>query len=441
MRNNTFLFTTALVLTLAIGLGACSSEKKPALKGNRVAVLQFQEQLKADSEAQKTALELPAAKENTAWPQAGGNAMHTPENLVLNSGKLKEIWSESIGSGSEKDRKLITVPIAAEGRVFAADTSGKISAFSIDKGKKLWEVSVLPKEDSSATVSSGLSFNNNVLYITDGVGHVLALNAVDGKKIWAQKIEQPVRGSPTVQDGRLYVITISDETYALNQQTGDILWHHTGVQEAAGLLGAPSPAVDGSVVITAYSSGDIVALRSETGQEAWTDNLTGVAEFQTHAVTQLSGFRGFPVLNQNVAIVGNASNRLVAEHVPSGERIWQKEFGVMGTPWLSGNMVFAVTSENQLVGLLKDNGQIRWTYPLTRFEDGDKENPIFWSGPIMAGDRLIVAGSNKKMLEIDPSTGVEIRRSQLPDPVMVAPIVVQKTLIVLLDNGTLVAYR
>jgi outer membrane protein assembly factor BamB len=441
MQNKSFLTIAVSAACIATALSGCASDKKPTLKGERIAVLDIQDSAASNS-GEMIALALADQKENTAWPQAGGNAAHMPQNLALNSGNLKKIWTVDIGEGSEEDRKLITAPIAADGRVFAADTEGTITAYSIDKGKKIWSMNILPKDDDSATVSSGISYANGIVYVNDGIGHVAALDAQNGKKIWNSTLEQPARGSPTVQENRLYLITLNDETIALDTKDGSLVWRHEGVQESAGLLGAPSPAVDGSVVITTYSSGDVVALRSETGQEAWSDNLTGVTEFQSRAATQLSGFRGNPVLDQSVVIVGNASSRMVAIHVPSGERIWQKEFGLMSTPWVSGNGVFAITAQNELVAFTKENGRVVWTLPLGRFEDPQaKEDPIFWSGPIMAGGKLIVAGSNEELLEIDPINGTILRKTELPDPAMLAPIVAQNSLIVLTDTGKMVAYK
>ncbi len=440
--QNKFIASVALVALSAVFVSGCSSDKKPPLKGERIAVLDLHDNSVSKGTDKNVNLILAPQKENTAWPQAGGNASHMPQNLALNTGKLKKAWSVTVGEGSEEDRKLITTPIVAEGFVFAADTEGNVKAFSVDKGKKVWTTKVLPKDDNSSTVSSGLSYAAGTLYVSDGIGHILALEAATGKKIWAVTLDQPVRGSPTIQDNRLYMITLNDETIALDVKDGSLVWRHTGVQESAGLLNAPSPAVDGSVVITTYSSGDVVALRAETGQEAWSDNLTGASEFQSRAVTQLSGFRGNAVLDQSVVIVGNASTRMIAIHVPSGERIWQKEFGLMSTPWVSGNGIFAVTSQNELVALTKENGHIVWTLPLLRFEDPkDKEDPIFWSGPIMAGNRLFLASSNEQLLEVDPISGETIRKTELSDPVMVSPIAAQNSLIILTDTGEMVAYK
>lgn len=445
LQKKTILYPVAvLALLLGSGLvtgGCSSSDDKPPLEGERIPVIRFNDSEAVDPETQDVPWILAPEAANVAWPQQGGAATHVPGHVALGREAPKQVWRTSIGSGSRKDSKLITVPVIADNKVFAADTRGMVSCFDLETGKRLWQVSAMTGKKDRAMVSPGLTYGARTLFVTDGIGHVLALDPQDGKRLWTRPLEQPVRGSPTYLDGHLYVITLNDETLALDAQTGQTMWKHEGVREMAGLLGAPSPAAEGSVVITAYSSGDIIALRAETGQEAWSDNLSGAAEFLSRAVTQLSGFRGHPVLDQDLVFAGNSSSRMVAIHVPSGERLWQKEFGISGTPWVSGNNIFVVTSQNMLMALLRETGQVRWSLELPRFKDRAREEPVFWHGPVLAGERLVLAGSNRTLLEVDPLTGKILRETGLPDAVMLPPVVARQTLIILTDDGDMVAYR
>ena len=60
---------------------------------------------------------------------------------------------------------------------------------------------------------------------------------------------------------------------SLAAEDGRRLWSHNGIPETAGLLGGASPAVEGEVVVVAYSSGELFALRVENGRAVWSDNL------------------------------------------------------------------------------------------------------------------------------------------------------------------------
>ncbi len=74
--------------------------------------------------------------------------------------------------------------------------------------------------------------------------------------------------------GRLFAVTIDNQTYALNAASGEVLWSHRGINETAGLMSSASPAVTGDTVIVPYSSGEIYALSVTDGKEIWSDSFS-----------------------------------------------------------------------------------------------------------------------------------------------------------------------
>jgi outer membrane protein assembly factor BamB len=78
---------------------------------------------------------------------------------------------------------------------------------------------------------------------------------------------------------------------------------------------------------------------------------------------------------------------------------------------------------------------------LPKYDGGDKDKPIVWSGPVLAGGRLIVTGSGGMMLEVDPRTGNILKERKLGADATIAPLVANNTLLVLTENGELTAWR
>ena len=66
---------------------------------------------------------------------------------------------------------------------------------------------------------------------------------------------------------------------------------------------------------------------------------------------------------------------------------------------------------------------------------------INWSGPVLAGDRLIVSGSHGVALSLSPYTGEIIGQQKMPDAVSLSPAISNETLYFLTDEARLVAYR
>jgi outer membrane protein assembly factor BamB len=431
---------TALLLSGCSSFeGMFSDGSLPPLKGERISILQLQQDLTPNADLQKEPIVLPAAWHNTFWPQAGGYSNHAMGQLALGTA-LKEAWSVSIGAGGGRRHPLVVQPIVAKDTVFTLDTDGEVTAFNFSDGNKKWRVSSLPKEsEHTAYIGGGLAYSGDKLYVTNGYNQLVCLDPLAGKILWRVDVPSPVHSAPTVVDGRVYLITLDNRLMVFSAEGGAPLWNYAGVAETTNLLGSVSPAVDASLVVMPMSSGDILGLRAENGQVVWQDNLSAVR--RAGAMSAIADIRGQPVIDQGLVYAVSYSGRMAAIDGISGQRVWQREIGSAETPWTAGATVFILTTEQQLLALSRLNGDIRWIAPLARYEGTDKDKPIVWTGPVLAGGRLILASSDGQMAEVDPQDGKILKQTKLPGDVMVPPLVANGTLLILTEGGKLVAYR
>lgn len=433
---------TALTALCALSVAACSGDDKGApLPGERISILQLQKTLEPDRAAPEAqAFAAPQPWANEFWPQKGGYPNHSLQNLLLNGGALKEVWSSSIGRGTRKGLPLTAQPIVADGKIFTLDTDHKLSAFTVADGKRLWTVDVSDRKEKDTVIGGGLSYARGQIYVTNGYDELVTLNPADGGTIWRVRLPAPSRAAPTVLEDRVFVTTMDSRLLALNATTGGLLWQHAGVAAQTGLLGAPAPAASSQIVVPAFSSGEIYALRVENGSVAWSENLA--AYRRTTGLAGLADIRGLPVIDKGLVIAISFGGQMAAIDERTGERVWHREFGGAETPWVAGNHVFVISSENELVGLGRDNGVIRWVTQLPRYRNEDKRrDPISWTGPVLAGGRLIVAGSNGDVIEIVPENGETVRHWKAGKSFRTAPVVAGETLYLLDENGTLRAFK
>ncbi len=435
-----------LLLVSALLLGGCSKVSDmfegaddKVLPGERISVLQLQKDLVPNPELAAQSVSLPDPWVNQFWPQTGGYPNHAMGHLSL-SNKLKKAWSVSIGAGGDRRTPLTSQPIIAEGMVFALDTDGEVSAFDLASGKKKWTQSVVPRgEEDSGAVGGGLAYASGKLFVTNGYKYLVAVNPATGSMFWKTNIPSPARAAPTVMNDQVYLITLDNRLLVFSTSDGTPAWNYTGVSETTNLLGSAAPAADQSIVVLPLSSGQIFGLRPENGQIAWEDNLSAVR--RSGSLSSIADIRGLPVIDRGAVFAVSYSGRMVALDQVTGERLWQRELGSAETPWAAGDTIFILSSEQQLAALKRSTGEIHWVAQLPKYDDDDKEKPIVWSGPLLAGGRLIVAGSGGLMLEINPKDGKKIAESKLPGDVTVAPIVAANTLVILSEDGELTAWR
>ncbi len=444
-RSSALRLVPMIVLALALAgcdsipfFGGDSDDPEDRIGGDRISVLELEQNLTADAPAGEPP-PLPPAVATTLWPQSGG----FPDQRIGHpawEGEGETAWRSGIGAGSDSIRRLVARPIAVDGVVFALNAEAEVVAVDLATGGRRWKVGVAPEDEFRETLGGGLAFAEGLLFVTAGFGEVLALDPLNGGLVWSAPTGAPAHAPPTAGGGRVYVVTLDNELIAFDGATGDPLWRHSGLPEAEGLLGAAAPALDSELVVAAFSSGEVVALRAGTGRPAWSDNLSAVRRAGSR--WNIGDIRAAPVIDGSVIFAVAASTRLVAIDRRTGARIWQRDLGAFDAPVVAGGWLFVLTAQSELLGLEKATGRIRWIASLPQYEDPeDREDPIRWTGPVLAGGVLAVVSTEEEMRLFDPLTGEERRRIDLPDPVRIAPIVVEGRMIVLSEDGELQAWR
>ncbi len=431
---------TPLLMMAVLLLGACSlldDDDAPPLEGERISVLELQKTLEPDdAKLQEEGLITPPPWRNEFWPQAGGYPNHSMQNLELGAAPLNVSWTASIGQGSTSKLPLTAQPIVVDGRVFTLDTDSRLSAFDASTGKAIWRTNVAVPEEDDPVISGGIAYSGGAIYVTSGFDEILSVKPDDGEILWRKKIGAPSRAAPTILDGRVFVVTLDNRILALSAVNGEDLWEYSGLDETTSLIGAASPAANADIVIPALSSGEIFALRVENGSVAWSDNLANLRRFG--GLESLSDIRALPVIDRGLVIALSFGGRMVAIDERTGNRVWQREIGGDNTPWMAGNHMFLISTENELVALGRENGVIRWVRQLSKSDDGDK---VVWKGPILAGGRLMAFSSNGRAIDVNPETGEVLGEWKTGRNIVIAPIVSGGILYLLSEDGTLTAYK
>lgn len=447
MRRLSILGRSIAVLALAaIAIGGCDTTKKifsdtskVKLSGKRISVLNLEHSLKPDPQLNTLQISVPRPFDNNAWPDAGGYPDHAMYHLSLGE-KLERAWRANAGDGASRYGRVVAQPVVANGRIFTMDAQDVVTAFDGKSGSRLWRFDPQPKDADSATYGGGVAVADDRVYVGTGYGQVLALDAATGKPIWRVDVGAPIHSSPTVAAGRVFVVTVENELNVLAATDGRKLWTHNGLPEPAGLAGGASPAITGDVVVVPYSSGEIYALRIENGRTLWSDSLA--AAQPVGALSSLADIRGAPVIDRDRVLAISHSGLMVSIDLRTGDRIWEQDIGGVHAPWVAGDFIYVLSASAELVCLTRADGRVRWARALPQWEnEAKKRDPIFWSGPILAGDRLIVISSEGEAISVSPYTGEALGRTDFPDGVFINPVVADKTLYVLTDEADLIALR
>ncbi|HOB13968.1 MAG TPA: PQQ-like beta-propeller repeat protein [Novosphingobium sp.] len=434
-----------LVLALALGLAGCGAfggKSKPSTPtvGKRVPILtRVDVSAKVDPALADVAVVMPPATENAEWPQAGGTPSKAYGNLAL-SATPHQVWSARI-AGSTKKQRLAAAPVVGGGMLFVMDTDGIVHAFDAANGAERWTKGFQIKGDGASSVyGGGVSFAGDRVYVTTGMGEVAALEAANGNQVWKVKPAGPLRGSPTIAFNAVFVMTQANQLYALNAADGAQLWNRAASVGQTGVFGVAAPAAGQGTVIAGFSTGELIAYRYENGREVWSDALARTSLSTTVGV--LTDIDADPIIDRGRVYALGQGGRMAAYELVTGQRIWELNLAGISTPAVAGDWIFTLTDDARLLCIARSTGKVRWLTQLANFEnEKKKKGPLFWSGPVLAGDRLWFVNSVGQVYSAAVTDGQPSLVTEIKAPVSLAPIVAGSTLYILDDNGRITALK
>jgi outer membrane protein assembly factor BamB len=202
---------------------------------------------------------------------------------------------------------------------------------------------------------------------------VFSLNRADGKTVWTTALGPRMgqdrgpgpRGTPTVENDRLYALTEAGDLGCLKTTDGSIVWQRNILKDFHGhnpkWLISESPLIDGDrLIVTPGGEGaSIVALDKATGKTIWTTKeLSDEAGYSSCIASDIGGVR---------TIIGFTGQAGVGVRASDGKLMWRYEpvsnrTANIATPIVQDNKVFYTSDYGTgcaLLGLKAQGGEVK----------------------------------------------------------------------------------
>ncbi|UDF02506.1 PQQ-binding-like beta-propeller repeat protein [Asticcacaulis sp. AND118] len=456
------LTATALALVFGAGLSACSTisnlnplkkdePEEVATQGERISIVAFEQKVQPSERLAGKDFYLPSPQPVADWPFASGPIGAGVEHAAA-AEQFKVAWSKSVGAGSSRTAQVVASPVSDGKFIYAMDGEARIRAFDVNTGNEAWTRDLNPdiRRDKDA-FGGGLAVSGGKLYVTSGFRLAAALDAASGEVLWTKTFDSPVRAAPAVNGNVVVFSDVDNQMIALNKETGEPAWTYQAIVEPARILRTTSPAVYEGLFIAPFSSGELIGIDANSGQQVWTQTLAQSS--RTNALSEIRDISGRPLIANGLVYAASHSGVFSAMDAKSGQRRWSVNADSTNAPWVAGDAVYLSTLQSELMAANANSGQVYWLVDLNQgrnktkksffglgSEKKNKNLPV-WTGPILASNRLIMVNSEGEMVAFDPKTGERKDTLKLGDAAYLAPIVVGDKLFVLTDKAKLVAVQ
>lgn len=195
-----------------------------------------------------------------------GSADHGVYAIEASNGEEK--WHYRTGAA------VFGGPAVAQGVVAIVSTDKNVYGLDAATGSVKWTSRV------DGLYQSNAATDGSRFYIAGWDNHIRCLDANTGKQIWIDTVGRnpegqiqfpysPAVASPTVEDGKLFIVSDDGVLHAINSADGKMIWE---VNEHN--LGYSSPLWHAGVVYAAISDhGNVLAVDGNTGKRIWTNTL------------------------------------------------------------------------------------------------------------------------------------------------------------------------
>ena len=169
------------------------------------------------------------------------------------------------------------------------------------------------------------------------------------KPLWIFEAEDEVRGTPWLDDGRLYVGSYDTNLYALQAGDGSLVWKYPS---RGGVV--TRPMADKAHVYFGSRDGRFYALGRQHGRPVW--------QYEVEAPIYSS-----PRMAEGYLFFGADDGRLHVIHASTGRRVWVFDAGsaVRCSPFTGENRVYFGTEEGDFYAL-DFRGKMQWRYRAKR---------------------------------------------------------------------------
>ncbi len=201
------------------------------------------------------------------------------------------------------------------------------------------------------------------------------LNATTGRESWKYQIEDQIRCSPTIVEGRAFLAGCDSKLHVLDVNKGEAI-SSIPIESQTG----STPAVLGDLVYFGSEGGIFYAVNWREQEVAW--------RFQDKS-RQLP-IRSSAAVTSEAVYFGGQDKQLHAVDPRTGERLWKfpTRGQVNSSPVVVGQRVYFGSADGRVYGLNRTTGEKEWEY-----EMGGRLN----GAPAIADGRLLIASEDGRV--------------------------------------------
>ena len=270
-----------------------------------------------------------------------------PSHLVVD-----KLWSASAVASFGNDYLPFT-PLIEDERIYVCGPNGKLVAFNMGDGERVWSASVPEK------LAAGVGGGDGILVIGTAKGEVLAV-AEDSKEIlWRNGLGSKVSAISRNYKNTVIVRSEDNTTFAFRSDDGKLLWRRKDPPPPLTIKGASIPLFYEDTVFLGLDDGRVLIVALDDGKELNQIKL-GVSAGESD-LDRIVDIDGRMLIYDDTFFAAAYQGRAIALDLKNNRLLWLADAPSHVGLDVKRRGVYVTTSDNQVLAHDRLNGALLWS--------------------------------------------------------------------------------
>ena len=310
------------------------------------------------------------------------------------------------------------------------DNKGSILRFNEDLNL-IWNKNSYTKTEKKQNPILFFANNKKTLIVTDNIAKYYALNIDTGDILWSKKNTSPFNSQIKIYKNKFFVIDYENILRAYSVNDGSEIWSIRTENSLIRSQKKLSMVIIKDKIYFNNSLGDISAVDIESGELIWQRPTQSSRVYDDGFSLKTSDI----IADKNTLYFSNNKNQFFSLDVENGIQNWQQKINSNIRPTLIDNYIFTVSLEGYLVVIEKNSGNIiRITNAFKNFKT-KKRKKVKPTGFIVGKNNIYLTTDDGKLLILDIITGKVINIIKIGKNKITRPFILNKNLFIITDNS------
>ncbi len=272
--------------------------------------------------------------------------------------------------------------------IFLTDVKGNIFVYSNIDQNIIFNYNFYKKKFKKIKKDLNIFVEKSIIFVSDNLGYVYAVDISKNKLIWAKKFKLPFRSNIKVEDDKIFLSDLNNTLYIINKLNGEKLRSLPTEEVLLKNDFINSLAIQNEDLYYLNTYGSLYSIDKVNLTINWFKNLNRSLDLNFNNL-----FYSNSIVLQEDKIIVSTDPYLYILNENSGSTVVKKSITSVFDPIISRNNIFLITKDNLLVCINLNSGEVIYSInidqKISEYLDTKKKSVSIKSYSIVNNDIFI----------------------------------------------------